>query len=93
MLHIPPAISLETAHLHARIVHDGLQVGLGKQLVKSAVVERTVVADHTSKQDTFYSLLLNQELVESEESHDVAHENLFRSITLVLKNYALEQFE
>ena len=39
-------------------------------------VEGSIYADHSFKEYVLNSLLLDQKLVEAEETHDVAHKNL-----------------
>ena len=73
-------------------MHNWGQVFISEELVKPTVIEGPVITNYTLKENVFYTFLFNQKSIESEETHDVWDENLSGSITLIFKNYTLEQF-
>ena len=86
-------VVLEAIDLHAWVVHDRLERFLGEQLVQACVVKRPVDAHDPPEKDAFDSLLLDEQLVEAEEAHDVGDEDLLRSVTLILEDDSLEELE
>ena len=74
------------------IVNNWGQIFISEKLVKSTVIERSIDANHTGKQDVFHSFLFDQKSIKSEEAHNVRDVNLSGCITLVFKNDPFEQF-
>ena len=61
--------------------------------MQASVIKRPINAHNPLEQDAFDSLLLDEQLIETEEAHDIRHKYLFRSVSLILKNNALEELK
>ena len=67
---------MQSANLNSWVVHYGLQVLLCQELMKARVIEWTIVANDSVEEDALNPLLLDQKLVEAEETHDIGGEDL-----------------
>ena len=72
-------------------MHDTLKVFLGEQLVQTAEIKGTIGTHHAFEKNLLHSLLLNQQLVKAEKSHDVTDKDLLGWVPFILKNNCLKQ--
>lgn len=86
-------VCLQSIDLDCRVVHDRCQCLLSEYFVKTTIVENSVTADDALEENFLNSFLLDQQLVEAEEPHDIANENLLGGILLVFKSDRLEEVE
>ena len=86
-------VLIKSTDMYWWIVHDWGQIFISKKLMKSAVIEGSIDANHASKKDVFDPFLFDQKSIKSQEAHDVWDVNLSSCITLVFKNNAFEQLQ
>jgi len=64
-------VGFKSTDLNGWVVDDRGESFFGEQLVKATIVEDTLCSDNTFEKDTFDTVLLNQQFIEAEETHQV----------------------